>query len=157
MPGKFLLTYITRDQEKDAEIEANDMYFPLWQSGPAPKNASVINFDLHQNPEFRDKFYDAIEERKNLISGVADIAYLLKRITPNYNGTGPQSVLFEPVYDDFTADANVTGFVLASLPWEYVLGDILPSGKCDNASTVLSANELLNLYVGRDPRNLCAC
>ena len=123
--------YSGPDAEEEVTEEGESVYdglhFPLWQAAPVPHNASVINFDLFQHPDFHDKFTDGLEERKTLISGVVDIDYLLEKMTFKHHHD-PQSVVFEPVLDDFTEDANITGFILVGLPWKYVLGDILPSG-----------------------------
>ncbi|GKZ00827.1 hypothetical protein MPSEU_001034400 [Mayamaea pseudoterrestris] len=115
------------------EFEMKGVHFPLWQAGPVPHNASVINFDLYQHPAFRDKFNDGIEARKMLISGVVDIDFILERIISHNHTDGEHqdhtsSVIFQPVFDDFTDDANVTGFVLAGVPWQHVLSGILPTG-----------------------------
>ena len=116
--------------DTDANKNQLDIHTPIWQV-PVPHNASVVNFDFYHQPQFRDRFNDVIETRKRMISGVLDISYVLEKIRPDSrHGSDPSSVIYEPVFNSFDVnEANVSGFVLAGLPWTFILSDILPSGK----------------------------
>ena len=124
---------------------AADRHFPIWMTGPAPVDASIINLDMYQRPVLTDKFNDGLKGRHTVLSGIVNLTYLLRHIgTGHYDEDDPHSIILEPVFDDFTNDANETGFVLAGLPWDYVFTDVLPTGRCraHTASTrkVVKAN-----------------
>ena len=111
-------------------IPAESITFPLWQTGPVPYDASIINLNLFQHALFHDIMSDALDVKHKLMSGVVDVNFLLENIVPNYADDGhPRSVIFDPVVDDFVEGANATGFIVAELAWEYLLQDILPTGE----------------------------
>ena len=103
-------------------------YYPLWQIGPLPLAGSMIGIDLYPFPHFVDKFNDGIRARHTLLSEVVNLTTMLTYLATDNKGLEPHSVIFEPVFRDFTDEADVTGFMLAGLPWQYTLADILPTG-----------------------------
>ena len=126
--------YVDAEEEihaiNSAAEDATDLHYPLWQIGPAPYAAGLIGLDLYQSAGFTEKFDDGIKGRHAVLSGVVNLTSLLLYLATDNKGMEPHSVIFEPVYSNFTDEANVTGFVLAGLPWQYIFTDILPTGMC---------------------------
>jgi hypothetical protein len=111
-------------------ISPERMHAPLWQTGPVPYDARVINVDLYQHETIHNLMRDAIIVRHTVMSGVIDISYLLEHILQNYtNDIHPRSVVVDPVFADFHEGSEVTGFIVAEIAWENVFTDILPTGK----------------------------
>ena len=108
--------------------KAPDLHYPMWHIGPAPLSAGVIGFDLYLTPGFTEKFDDGIVARHTLLSGVVNLTGFFQYLATENKGEEPHSIIYEPVFSDFTDEANVTGFIIAGLPWEHVFADILPTG-----------------------------
>ena len=108
--------------------KATDLHYPMWQIGPVPLSAGVIGFDLYLTPGFTEKFDDGVEARHTLLSGVVNLTGFLQYLATENKGEEPHSIIYEPGFSDFTKEANVTGFIIAGLPWENVFANILPTG-----------------------------
>ena len=128
-----------------ATEDATDLHYPLWQIGPAPYAAGLIGLDLYQSADFTDKYRDGVEARHAVLSGVVNLTSLLLYLATDNKGMEPHSVIFEPIFSDFTDEANVTGFVLGGLPWEYIFTDVLPTGKYYATSEVVAENKIARL------------
>ena len=121
----------------DGEIVFDTPYFekyPVWQVGPLPLSGGVINMDT--NGWFRELTNDGVKARHALLSGVFNLTTLLSGLASDNKGEQPHSVIFEPVFSDFTEQSSVVGFIHAGFPWEYTFTDILPTGKsqgCDES------------------------
>jgi hypothetical protein len=115
-----------------------ERHLPVWQTGPVPLDASVVNMDLYQQPVFERLALDVMDVKHTMISDVVNMDFLLERILQNYTHDGePRSVVFEPVADDFHADSNVMSLILAELAWSVLLKDVLPTGMCKNIKKTL--------------------
>jgi class 3 adenylate cyclase len=115
-----------------AEVDmTNDPEFfvPLWQIGKAPTNSSVVMMDLNTHPSFKSMFSDVLDVEHVLLSDVVDLDFLIEYSTDADDRVNqPRSYILTPVFDTFQDDANVTGFVIAVLPWESYFTNILPEG-----------------------------
>jgi hypothetical protein len=111
------------------EMPELDIYVPVWQLGPVPSNASVINLDLNTHPSFKQSIFEVIETRHEMLSDVVDLAFLLKNALLNHTlDNDPRSYILQPVMDDFYNDSSVVGFMVADLKWQSFFVDLLPSG-----------------------------
>ena len=105
------------------------LQYPVWQVGPLPTSGGIINMDTYKFPDFRWVINDAVEARHALLSGVVNLTTLMQFLASDNQGEQPHSVIFEPVFSDFTEQASVVAFIQAGFPWEYTFTDILPTGK----------------------------
>ena len=108
-------------------------HYPMWQVAPLPINASIINLDTLPLPtyNFSQVINDAVKERRALLSGVVNMTRLFSFLNSDMygaSGEDPHSVIFEPVYNNFTEQASIVAFVQAGFPWQYTFTDILPTG-----------------------------
>ena len=109
-------------------VATGELHAPLWQSGPVAFDASVVNLDLYQHSAFHHIMEEVLEVKHTMLSDVIDLGFVLEHLVQNYTEDGhPRSLVVEPVLDDFK-NANVTGFIIAELAWEFALKDILPTG-----------------------------
>jgi hypothetical protein len=122
--------YYSTSNKNETPQSSRSVHFPVWQTGPVPHNASIINFDLYQHPMFRNMIDDVMDINHTVMSGVADFNFLLDPIIPDHVSDGhPRSVIFEPVFDDFHENTSrLTGIVVAELAWENMLKNVLPYG-----------------------------
>lgn len=107
-----------------------DGYVPIWQLGPVPRNASVINLDLNRHPSFRSTIYHGMASRHAMLSGMVDLNFLLENSLLQHDlDLQPRSYILEPVFSDFedTVDSEVTGFFVADLQWGSFFVDLLPT------------------------------
>ena len=128
-PALYIIDETGEAQVVDIESgKATDLHYPMWQIGPTPLSGGVIGYDLYQIPGFTEKFHAGVKARHTLLTGVVNLTGFLENLATDNKGEEPHSCIFEPVFSDFADDANVTAFVIAGLPWEYVFADILPTG-----------------------------
>lgn len=105
-----------------AELEdfSNDFYVPVWQVGPVPTNASIINLDLYSHPSFRRMIDDVRDVKHMVLSEVVDRDFLTGSIGTLDHSQGdenPRSYAIQPVFDGFGHDASVVGFLIAVVRW----------------------------------------
>jgi hypothetical protein len=55
-------------------------HLPVWQTGPVPHNATIVNFDLYTHPAFKSVIDNSLEVNHMLLSGLADLQ-LVKHFT----------------------------------------------------------------------------
>ena len=94
----------------------NDFYVPVWQVGPVPTNASIINLDLYSHPSFRRMIDDVLDVKHMVLSEVLDQNFLagsIGTLDQSMSDENPRSYLTQPVFDGFGSDASVVGFLFA--------------------------------------------
>jgi hypothetical protein len=102
-------------------------YLPVWQTSPAPKDTSFVNFDLLSDPAFRGLFDYILEHRKPTLSPVLNVTLLFGETAPNFGGN-PQSLLVQPIFEDFGNDARIVAILVAVLPWDKFFENLLHEG-----------------------------
>lgn len=96
--------------------ERTDFVTPLWQMGPVPTNASIVNLDLYTHPSFRRMIDDSWDQGNILLSEVVDVSFLVNHVSYIQRAgvdNHPRSYVVQPVYDGFGAGSKIVGFVFA--------------------------------------------
>ena len=116
-------------------------HVPVWQLGPIPANASIINLDLYTEPHFNRLINDVLEIEHKLLSEVFNLDFLMKFADVNHTSDGqPRSVVLEPVFDTFMkSKQKVVGFLVGEMPWKAFFMDVLPHGTKDIVVDVKSS------------------
>jgi hypothetical protein len=110
-------------------VIGQEFFVPLWQTGPIPRNASIINLDLFTHPAFTEMIRDVLKANKQLLSGVQDLNLILDYIMQDFVNSGePRSFALQPVFNDFTTNATVAGFLMADVAWRKFFTDVLADG-----------------------------
>ena len=136
----------------DGEVTNDTSYsqhYPFWQIGPLPISGAIINLDTYPMDTFMGVLNDGVIARRALLSGVVNLTQLMSFLASDNHGEEPHSVIFEPVFSDFTDQASVAGFVQAGFPWQYTFTDILPTGKSHRCNCIDSILASLNITLLR--------
>lgn len=110
-------------EDHDKEVQ----YLPVWQTFPAPKDPSIVNFDLLSDPVFHRIFEYVVENKKPLLSEVVNVTNLFGDAAPDLHGH-PQSLFVQPVYHAFGGDSVVVAILTTVVPWELYFTDLLHEG-----------------------------
>ena len=105
---------------------SEEFYAPVWQLGPVPRNASIINLDLLTHPSFEHLVKEGLQVERGLLSGVANLGFLLNQYGARL-GNVPRSYALIPIMNDFDEAAEVVGFITGELSWNNFFQDVLPS------------------------------
>jgi len=105
-------------------------HVPVWQLGPVPSNASIINLDLYSHPVFERTINDVLEIEHKLLSQTFNTEFLLEHSdVHDYDDGHPRSMVLQPIFDTFkTSAARVVGFLVGEVAWEKFFVDELPEG-----------------------------
>jgi hypothetical protein len=133
--SRHIHSYNEREQtghntDKESHLEGQDLeaYVPVWQLGPVPSNASIINLDLNSHPSFRQTILDVVDSSHEMLSDIVNLNFLLENSLLNHTlDEDPRSYLLQPVMDDFYNTSKVVGFLVADLKWQSFFVDLLPS------------------------------
>jgi hypothetical protein len=97
------------NRERELTVLDSEFAVPVWQMGPIPHNATVINLDFYTHPSFKQIILDVLEIDHKLISGVTDLDFLLHNVDPSYQSDGqPRSFIFQPVLNKLSGYMNGT-------------------------------------------------
>jgi hypothetical protein len=101
---------------------------PCWQLSPAPRDTSIINFNLFNEPTFKRLVEFVIYTRQAAISEVVDTELLFGTSAPQ-KGLDPQSILVLPVFEETgNVDSTIIGHVIAVIPWGLFFQNVLQAG-----------------------------
>ena len=104
-------------------------YTPIWQLGPLPSNASIINLDVFTHPTFHRMIDDVLEIKHKLLSEVIDVRFLLDFTSvQNVDYNSPRNFVLAPVFDTFQSTKRVVAFLVAEMKWETFFVGLLPKG-----------------------------
>jgi class 3 adenylate cyclase len=103
-----------------------ELYVPVWQLGPVPRNASIVNLDLLTHPSFKHLVTEALHVERSLLSDVANLGFLHNQYGANHDHL-PRSYALIPIMNDFDEAAEVVGFITGELSWTTFFQDVLPS------------------------------
>ena len=126
-PPRSITPFIYRKTTRSfiPESMEHETYSPVWQMSPAPKETSVINFNLFNQPTFRRLVQFAIFTRQAAISEVIDTELLFGTSAPQ-KGDDPQSILVLPVFEEVgNVDSTIVGHVIAVIPWGLFFQNVL--------------------------------
>jgi hypothetical protein len=106
---------------------ATGPFSPLWQLSPAPKDKSIINYDLFENKVIKSlaKYVD-MRKRAGL-SKVIDMTELFGSSVAHL-GKKPESLLLQPIFEDFSEDSKIVAHFAAILEWDIYFKNILHQG-----------------------------
>lgn len=125
-PG-FISTFIHPFPNGIEDKSESDLVLPLWQLGPVPHDVSVIKLDLFTHPVLRPIILESLTDRHKQLSPVVDVDFLIKATDEAFVSDGhPRSVLVQPVFEDFSSNQSVVGFLLVVIPWEPYFDNVLP-------------------------------
>lgn len=107
----------------DFEKDMFDYEMPLWQVSPPRKDLSLVNLDLSSEGIIGHLLWDVKAKKVEQYSRVMDVSFLLgENMTVP---THPRGTIFQPVFEDFTVEAEVVGFTVGSLSWDYMFQNVL--------------------------------
>eukprot|EP00977_Amphora_coffeiformis_P003737 scaffold742_cov165-Amphora_coffeaeformis.AAC.13 len=119
-PGKVpeKMYYVSKDDDVETEFSV-----PLWQIGPAPRNATIILNDLYSQASFRRMIDDLSEvvDHESLSKVLIEKELLLSKETVDQ----PSSYAALPIFDDYHVEKNIVGFLFAIVPWDIYFRNIL--------------------------------
>lgn len=117
------------EDESEDEEELEDVFVPIWQYGPGIINASLVNMDLLSSLTHGYVIGESYEERKIEFSEVGSFEYFLSHTrSPTQAVDKVRSYVSVPVFDDFTDDADIVGFIIGIEPWQAFFSGVLPEG-----------------------------
>lgn len=111
----------------------DDVFVPLWQMGPAPLDASIINSDLMSVEGIAQLLLEVVVNRHGVLCPFSIVGPKLVGSTWQGMNTEttdrvPHSALIEPVMSGFDDDSPVGGFIIADVPWSSFFIGVLPEG-----------------------------
>jgi hypothetical protein len=102
-------------------------FSPLWQVSPAPKDKSIVNYDLFENDAVKG-LAEFVERHKRAgLSRVIDMTELFGSSVAQLNEK-PESLLLQPVFEDFSKDSKIVAHFAAVLEWDVYFKNILHQG-----------------------------
>ena len=134
-------------------------YSPVWQLSPAPRDTSVVNFNLFNHPTFKRLVEFSDFTREAAISEVLDTFLVFGTSAPQ-KGDDPQSIAVLPVFQEpQDKTSEIVGHVVAVIPWGQFFEGILQEGhdgvhvvleeSCGNAFTyILNGGNATFLGIG---------
>jgi hypothetical protein len=118
------------------EEEEGRILAPLWQVGPAPVNAGIVNLNLLSLASFDRLVDQVLLTREAAVSEVIDV---LSLISYEYSSSGeeqdgeearspstedadlgPSAFILQPVYESFNDDARIVGVVFMEFKWSLI-------------------------------------
>ena len=108
--------------------EGSGPYLPIWQTSPTPSKLTTINYNLLSHPIFWKAIDTSIESKQAIFSEALN----LKASSDSFTGTAedyardPISVLYYPVFDQFSANRTVVGMLATEMVWTYFFEGVLP-------------------------------
>lgn len=119
----------------DGQLEEHlnaQVHVPIWQVGPVPTKAEIVNLDLYSHPSFQRMIDECMEVRHLLLSEVVDRSFISDNLGTLDNDEAldvqPRSYAIQPVFRDFAWDSELVGFIFAVVPWWTYFVDVLPVG-----------------------------
>ncbi len=134
--GEIPTTIHNVDGETTADMSQQGFYAPLWQVAPQANDLDILLLDMATFPWFHQLEQDILEVKHTVMSGLVDVAYLLKATrSVELTEWHPRSVIMQEVPKSMATGDNNTetesndefgGFVFAILPWERFFQNVIP-------------------------------
>ncbi|KAL7580174.1 hypothetical protein ACA910_012925 [Epithemia clementina (nom. ined.)] len=129
------------EQGNRTTASLDDQIAALWQTGPAPWNASVVNTNLLSDPIFNQVAADVVVNNVGFLSRIHDSS-LYGSITGSNQGHGerklhalnpdtPRSFILDPVFRDLNDKKVVAGFIYMDIIWVHFFENMLAAGTGD--------------------------
>jgi hypothetical protein len=110
-----------------AVVETNKgPHVPIWQTYPAPRSSFVVNYNLLSSPEFQELINITFATRRAVLSKVINNFVLFGNAQTV--DVDPKSVVIQPVFKSFEADAPVVAFLIVVIPWFIYFDHVLSAG-----------------------------
>jgi CHASE domain len=110
-------------------------YAPVWQQAPAPRDASIVNFDLLSHPAFARIFHGAWDSGHSVLSDAMPLDFLYRGAVPRdeEQDMHPHSFILDPVFRALNdvakvRDNDIVGFLVGVIGWEIFFSGILNDG-----------------------------
>eukprot|EP00980_Cylindrotheca_fusiformis_P006369 scaffold1356_cov123-Cylindrotheca_fusiformis.AAC.50 len=108
------------------EIES-DYYSPVWQMSPLPSDASIVNFNLLNNPTYARLVSFTNFTRQSVLSEVLNTTEFLGVTPPDEEPGQPHSIVVLPVFQQaYDPYSTIVGHIVAVVPWSKFLNNVLP-------------------------------
>ena len=109
---------------------------PLWQAGPVPPDISLVNFNMLSIPLIARVFNTVLESKLPVLSEVLDLTEVFSEagsqaFVEHLHGEEagevphPESLVLQPIFQDFSEDPEVKGALLVALPWNVFFDNLL--------------------------------
>jgi hypothetical protein len=113
-------------------------FSPIWQMSPAPTDTSIINYNLFENDHIKTLAEFVDTNKRPALSKVLDMTELFGTSSSfAHLGEKPESLLLQPIFEDFVEDAKVVGHFTAVLEWDIYFTNILHKGAADGIVIVV--------------------
>ena len=119
--------YDSRRDNVYEQGEETSYYLPLWQTSPAPLDTSIINYDMHSHPTYKQLSDFIVEENKPALSEVVNVRTLFGSAIP-YRDGHPQSLLVQPILQELNESSSVVGMITLVIPWDIYFTNLLHQG-----------------------------
>jgi len=131
-PGKIPRRIYSFSSDYEEEALSSNNYVPIWQISPVPTTADIILLDLYTHPSFQRMIDDCTIVKHTLLSEVVDRKFLSNSIQTldrdSERDDFPRSYAIEPIFETFSDDPDLVGFIFAVIPWDTYFLDVLPPG-----------------------------
>jgi hypothetical protein len=132
--SRFIYRRTSRSYVPEVEMEK---YSPVWQMSPPPPDASVVNFNLFNNPTFERLVNFADFTRQAALSEVLDTSELFGAAAPEEDGH-PHSIVVLPVFRQaYNPFSEIVGHMLADIPWFNFFENILAESSVSGVYAVV--------------------
>eukprot|EP00977_Amphora_coffeiformis_P003944 scaffold792_cov163-Amphora_coffeaeformis.AAC.3 len=123
---------IHRFNESSPVVEYDDLEYqyevPLWQVSPPRPDYSAVNMDLSTIPILGHLFRDVKVKKVEQYGRIMDFKGLYSELLAVDVDDHPRGSIFQPVFEDFRADAEVVGFMMGSLEWDGMFRNVIFGG-----------------------------
>jgi hypothetical protein len=102
-------------------------FSPVWQVNPAPKDKSIVNYDLFENDAVKSLAEFVDMHKRAGLSRVVDMTKLFGNSVAHL-GEKPESLLLQPIFEDFSEDSKIVAHFAAVLEWDVYFKNILHQG-----------------------------
>lgn len=111
------------------EPKGSGPYSPVWQRSPPPEatDTFILNYNMFDRPVFEKAVNFIKFTRKPAFLDVCTQTAWFGAETPD-DGANPQTVVVQPVFEDFDTSSPIVGVVAAVIPWNVFFDDILNHG-----------------------------
>jgi hypothetical protein len=106
---------------------ATGPFSPVWQLSPAPKDKSIVNYDLFENDAVKSLAEFVDMHKRAGLSSVIDMTELFGSSVAHL-GEKPESLLLQPIFEDFSKDSKIVAHFAAILEWDIYFKNILHQG-----------------------------
>jgi hypothetical protein len=108
-------------------LDATGPFSPLWQISPVPSDKSLVNFNLFENIFVKNLSHHVDKTRNAALSRVINMTELFGT-SFGHLGETPESLLMQPIFENFSEDSKIVAHFAVVLEWEIYFKNILHKG-----------------------------